>query len=220
MLYLGIHRMETIMKIIYLKKIYKKWSDKFIDLWYDYFYNVKTVGAVHYKNNRIIDYDYEPSPYSDLKKIFSSFTFNLNSHLLDYGCGKGRVLIMAVAFGCHKVTGIDFNNTMCDKAKANIKQCRFLNCEESVSIVNQDAIQYLIDPTVNYFFFFNPFHMKVFIYVLKNIQKSVEQSPRDIQLIFYRPQKSTIWQVERMGCFNLKKTIKEPYCLIYDNYKS
>ncbi|MDO5118367.1 MAG: hypothetical protein Q4D34_07765 [Eggerthellaceae bacterium] len=44
---------------------------------------------------------YEPTPYSVLERLASSGHIHRKSHLLDYGCGKGRVVFfMASTIGC------------------------------------------------------------------------------------------------------------------------
>ncbi|WP_316523109.1 RsmD family RNA methyltransferase [Neglectibacter sp. CSJ-5] len=193
-----------------------KYIDFLVDYWNDYRYNVKTCGAVHFRSSRVINFDYEPSSYSDLHKIFAEISFTKDSHLIDYGCGKGRVLIMAALYGCSRITGIELRPDLCQIAKTNVSNVWARNnTNVTIQILEQDAIQYKIDPSINYFFFYNPFHMKVFIYVLKNIQQSVLLSPRNVQLIFFKPQKSTIWQLEKMKFFTLQKELKESRCLIY-----
>lgn len=187
-----------------------------VDYWYDRQYHVKTCGVVRFKNSRIINFDYEPAPYFDLQKIFTEFSFLKDSHLIDYGCGKGRVLLMAALYGCPRVTGIDLNSDLCRIAESNVASLRtHKGMNTDIRVMEQDAIQYKIDPSINYFFFFNPFHLKVFIYVLKNIQNSVLQSPRNIWLIFLKPQRSTIWQVEKMRFFTLQTIMEKPRCLVY-----
>jgi len=73
-----------------------------------------------FKNNRIANYDYEPSPYSELIKVFTEFPFANNNHLLDYGCGKSRVLITAALFDCARVTGVEINRDMYRIAESSI----------------------------------------------------------------------------------------------------
>ena len=62
---------------------------------------------------------YEPTPYSVLQRIADSGHIHRRDHLLDYGCGKGRVaFFMASAVGC-RVTGIDHSRKLIDIAKGN-----------------------------------------------------------------------------------------------------
>ena len=75
---------------------------------------------------------------------------------------------MAVLYGCPRVTGIDLNSDLCRIAESNIAHLRIhKGINTDIQVMEQDAIQYKIDPSINYFFFFNPFHLKVFIYQVK-----------------------------------------------------
>ena len=59
---------------------------------------------------------YEPTPYSVLERLADSGHIGRKSHLLDYGCGKGRVAFyMASIVGC-RVTGIDHSQKLIDIA--------------------------------------------------------------------------------------------------------
>lgn len=62
---------------------------------------------------------YEPTPYSVLERLADSGYNKRRDHLLDYGCGKGRVaFFMASVVGC-RVTGIDHSQKLIDIAKEN-----------------------------------------------------------------------------------------------------
>ena len=62
---------------------------------------------------------YEPTPYSVLERLADSGFVKRCDHLLDYGCGKGRVAFyMASIVGC-RVTGIDHSAKLIDIAKEN-----------------------------------------------------------------------------------------------------
>ena len=57
---------------------------------------------------------YEPTPYSVLERLADSGHIKRKDHLLDYGCGKGRVaFFMASTMGC-RVTGIDRSQKLID----------------------------------------------------------------------------------------------------------
>ena len=67
---------------------------------------------------------YEPTPYSVLERLADSGYIKRRDHLLDYGCGKGRVaFFMASIVGC-RVTGIDHSAKLIDIAKENRRTSR------------------------------------------------------------------------------------------------
>lgn len=108
---------------------------------------------------------YEPTPYSVLQRLADSGHIQRKSHLLDYGCGKGRVAFyMASIVGC-RVTGIDHSQKLIDIAKENKSASRLgdritLRCCLAEQYEPQDE---------NIFFFFNPFSEKVFEGVLRRL---------------------------------------------------
>ena len=56
---------------------------------------------------------YEPTPCAVLQRLADSEHIRRGDHLLDYGCGKGRVtFFMASIVGC-RVTGIDHSRRPC-----------------------------------------------------------------------------------------------------------
>ena len=108
---------------------------------------------------------YEPTPYAVLERIAAAGLIKRRDHLLDYGCGKGRVaLFMASQVGC-RVTGIDHAQKLIDIASENRRAARL---GDRVTLTCRRAEQY--DPRgENVFFFFNPFSEKVLRGVLGRI---------------------------------------------------
>jgi len=108
---------------------------------------------------------YEPTPYSVLERLADSGHIKRKDHLLDYGCGKGRVaFFMASTIGC-RVTGIDHSQKLIDIAKENRRASRL---GDRVTLRCCLAEQYEVADE-NVFFFFNPFSEKVFEGVLRRL---------------------------------------------------
>lgn len=108
---------------------------------------------------------YELTPYSVLERLADSGHIGRKSHLLDYGCGKGRVaFFMASIVGC-RVTGIDHSQKLIDIAKENRSASRL---GDRVTLRCCLAEQYEVADE-NVFFFFNPFSEKVFVGVLRRL---------------------------------------------------
>ena len=79
--------------------------------------HIKTIGREDEDNPHYSPY--EPTPYSVLQRLADSGHIGRKDHLLDYGCGKGRVaFFMAATVGC-RVTGIDHSQKLIDMAKEN-----------------------------------------------------------------------------------------------------
>ena len=73
------------------------------------------------KGNNIHAKIYQGANYFLLEKVFSYLqNINANKNIVDFGCGKGRVLVVAAYYGFNKITGIDFAKELCDEARKNI----------------------------------------------------------------------------------------------------
>ena len=131
---------------------------------------------------------YEPTPYSVLERLVQSGTIRRKDHLLDYGCGKGRVVcFMASQIGCH-VTGLDHSGKLIDIARENRSQSR---TGDRTVLKCCRAEQYPVTDE-NVFFFFNPFSEKIFEIVLRQLVRSWYERPRRMTVICYYPSEAYI----------------------------
>ncbi|MEP7250792.1 MAG: class I SAM-dependent methyltransferase [Ginsengibacter sp.] len=131
---------------------------------------------------------YQGANYFLLEKAFDYLkSINANGHFVDFGCGKGRVLIVAAHYGFTKLTGIDFAAALCESAKKNIQsgQSRFPLAQ--FGIICDDAANYKVQDDDIVFFFFNPFDESVMLQVAKNILKSLKEKPRTIFIVYLNP---------------------------------
>ena len=129
-------------------------------------------------------YPYEPTPYSVLERLASSGLIRKGNHLLDMGCGKGRVdFFLAYQTRC-ACTGIDFDARMTEIAARN--QLHAVSGSR-VRFINKPAENYKIPDSVDRIYFFNPFAEDVLRIVLEKIQMSYYENPRHICLFFYYP---------------------------------
>jgi SAM-dependent methyltransferase len=122
--------------------------------------------------------DDENQQYEGLK----DFTF------IDLGAGKGRALLMASDYPFARVMGVEFMPDLCRAAQENIASYSASSNErqkcEQMEMVCQDAcdFQFPAGPLVVYLF--NPFSEPVFVKVLDNLRRSVEQAPREVYVAY------------------------------------
>jgi len=130
---------------------------------------------------------YMPAIYSVLDVVFKEIkTFQIK-HLLDIGSGKGRVLCVAAAKGCKKVSGIDFSKDLCISALNNLSIIQKSYPTLEAKIVCSDAFTYFIPDDVDCIFFFNPFDEYLMKGVLNKIQYSLINHPRKLKIIYANP---------------------------------
>ncbi|MCR5706421.1 MAG: class I SAM-dependent methyltransferase [Acholeplasmatales bacterium] len=153
-----------------------------IDVRYDELLKIHTTGRDDSISN-LTNFPYEPSPYEVLLRLYNSGYIKKNNTLLDYGCGKGRVdFYLSYQTKCHTI-GVEYNERLYNKALMNKESGRFNRSE----FVLKRAEEYQIDNSIDRFYFFNPFNLKVLNKVILNIIDSYDKSNRETLLFFYYP---------------------------------
>ena len=152
--------------------------------------HIRTIGREDESNANYSPY--EPTPYAVLQRLADSGHIRRKSHLLDYGCGKGRVaFFMASVVGC-RATGIDHSQKLIDIAKENH---RASDLGDRVTLTCCRAEQYAPDGE-DACFFFNPFSAKVFEGVMRRLAQSCRERPRALTVICYYPSEAYIGLLE------------------------
>jgi len=206
-----------------------------IEKYYDDILNISTIfedADDAFLNERKVFFNYQPTSYYFLEKLFKLFPFTNQDHLIDFGCGKGRVLFMAAYNQCKIVTGYEINKQRYDILSENVEKYQNKFGKESVINILQEDAQYVkLDDTANKFFFFNPFELKVYVKVVNNIMASFKNNERNIAIYLYRPHESTVRYLDLIEIFNKNvyightfmttdiSKVDMPQFAIYSNYK-
>jgi SAM-dependent methyltransferase len=131
---------------------------------------------------------YQGAHYFLLEKSFDYLKeMKVKGTVVDFGCGKGRVMAVAALYGFTKIKGIDFASALCAKAKENINKIQPLFPDAVFSVICDDAINYTIQKEDSIFFFFNPFDEIILIKVVKNILQSLKEKLREIYVVYINP---------------------------------
>lgn len=152
--------------------------------------------------NRAHGHDYKPSPCSLFEWTMGAIDYDFSRlTFVDYGAGKGRVLLLASQYPFAAVGGIEFAEELHDDAVMNIAQfprsrmkCRNVECvlDDATAIGPPEG------ESVNYFF--NPFSREAFAEVLHNLVVSYRQRPRRLYLILVDPIATDL--VDQSGVFS------------------
>lgn len=110
-----------------------------------------------------------------------------NSHVIDIGCGSGKILAAAISKGFRKVSGIDLDKEGLKNATIACTEINKRYRKTEFEIINADAARFVIPDSVNVIFMFNPFGERTMQEVIKNIKRSFELSPRRICIIYQNP---------------------------------
>jgi len=124
-------------------------------------------------------------PFAEMLKVIAP---PKDCTFVDVGCGKGKVLLMAMDYGFHHITGIEFASELCEAARKNVETVRRrkgLRC--SIEILECDAAGYVVRPQDTVFYIFHPFDDFVMSIFIDNVVASVKSHPRPIWLIYSYP---------------------------------
>jgi SAM-dependent methyltransferase len=178
------------------------------DYWFDIRYGTDTNNRLNLENltvpskNRRRGRPYQATRAVPLKRLFRLIRPVLppGSVLLDLGCGKGRVMMVASEFPFREIRGLEFARELCNIGRKNCEIYKKANrIDIELSIIESDAADYMIRPDENVFFFYNSFDEKILNKVLANIGRSLDRAPRKALFIFYNPHLSHV--MEKRGRF-------------------
>ena len=136
--------------------------------------------------------DYIPTRGRAFRKLLDSLSLPKNSVFVDFGCGKGKLLLLASRYRFKRIVGIEFSPELAEIAKQNAARFETLSRERaigtcSIEVVCCDAAEYKFRDNENVLFFFNPFSSSVMSQVLANIERSFERKPREMWLLYNDP---------------------------------
>ncbi len=160
-------------------------------------------------------YGYQPTRLRPFRKLMSELKFPPGSALVDVGCGKGRVLLLASDYGFRRITGVEFAKELCAIARENVARYRRkTGMQTDICIVEGDAVDYEVRDDDNVFFMFNPFSAALVEKIVQNIVRSLASKDRKVFIIYNNPR----WgeTVERQG-FSLFLDQDGGEWLVYSN---
>ena len=155
---------------------------------------------------------YEPTPYSALEVLFENYKLTSNDRVVDFGCGKGRLNFFINYLFDATVIGVEMDEDFYEDAMEN-RNCyleNFKSSEDRIQFYRCLAQEYEIEPEDNRFYFFNPFSIQIFMKIINNILRSVEEHPREIELVLYYVSDDYIYFLENQSSFELKKEVILP----------
>lgn len=174
---------------------------------YDHQLNIKTSDIQMGIHRSFTYHRYEPTPYGALDLLFEKYEIQSGDHVVDFGCGKGRLnFYLAYRFGA-RVTGIEMNEAFYKDCLHNLKSYQGKNAQH-IDFAQTLAEKYEVPPTANRFYFFNPFTIDIFRTVVNNILLSVEQAYRPVEIILYYPAPYYVFFLENHSMFSLKLEVQ------------
>ena len=145
---------------------------------------------------------YFPTRVRPFMKMLKTLNLNKsNTVFVDFGCGKGRALLLAAEFGIKKVKGIEFCDKLSSIALNNMQiySDKYSTSSVEFEIINNDMSLYNLDELDNLFYFYNPCDEYILDKVIHNIIDSFSGTSRCGTIVYQN------------------NTINHP--TIFDNYK-
>lgn len=130
---------------------------------------------------------YEVTPYDALSVTCERLHIKPTDCVVDFGCGKGRILFFFNHYYLCKVKGIEIDPVLYQQLEDNkaYYSVRFHERESMIQLYHMKAEDYKISKEDNIFYFFNPCAPEPFAKILENIVLSIEESARVVTLILY-----------------------------------
>jgi len=150
---------------------------------------IRTVGMREWAFNKVHYNRYEATPYKALDKLAEDYMFRDVDRIVDFGCGRGRVVFYLHNRFQLPVVGIEANHQTYEEAIENkaVYSLKAKHITAPIEFKYGLAQHYKIDKRDNCFYFFNPFSVHIFRKVVYNILRSVEKDNRTVDLILYYP---------------------------------
>lgn len=168
--------------------------------------------------NRASGRMYEAAQARPFLQLLCLLNFDHDSNFVDFGCGKGRALILAAEYGFARIVGVEFASNLCKIASQNIAIFKRRSGRGSkIEIINHDAAVYPIRANDNVFFMYNPFDADIMGAVIDNILESVAAYPRQVFLVYLNPLCRDVIERKREFCLVANHLFCRSRFMVYSN---
>jgi SAM-dependent methyltransferase len=132
---------------------------------------------------------YEAVSYFILEKLLTEFRkLSTATSIVDLGCGKGRVMVVAAYFGFTQIKGIDFAKELCEEASRNMEKTALIIPGIHRRVIHADVLDYTISPEDAVFFMFNPFVEETLNSFVDKLEASCKLFSRKTYFLYASPQ--------------------------------
>ena len=167
---------------------------RFGDIDYDCDYGVDTTWARLPLGVRLreifCERQYQPTVPDEFREIMERIDIDWNEYtFIDLGSGKGRALLLASEYPFRRVIGVEVQHDLHLIAEKNIAgfESERKVCSDIRSYAG-DAREFEFPNEPIFLYLFNPFPEYVLKTVTENLQRSLEQNPREVIVIYNTPE--------------------------------
>lgn len=117
-----------------------------------------------------------------------------NYSFIDFGAGKGRIVLSAALLPFRKVYGVEFSPDLVSRAENNLAAFRRHAPQTApVEIVCCDAAAFNLPSGNLVCYFYNPFDETIMRKVVESLESALDSAARDIKVIYVDPQCSHLF---------------------------
>jgi SAM-dependent methyltransferase len=133
------------------------------------------------------DLPYQPCWWLPSRRVLRDLRPGSSDVLIDLGCGKGQILLIAAMLPLERVVGIDLDEELVSSAKRNIELARPHLKARTVECLARNVLDHPFDDDSTIVFMFNPFIGNTFRTAVSRIFESHDRRPRTLHIIYAFP---------------------------------
>jgi len=161
------------------------------DWWFDFHHNVDTSSQLRDQEERgwrrdAVNFHYLPIRPKCARRVLRNLVIpdRRQYTFIDFGSGKGRMLLMAAQAGFGHVCGVELRQELHKQAVQNFRQyAEATDC--TFDSLNMDAADFEFPNRKLVLFFFNPFGSEVMMKVVSKLIVSLDVCARDIWIVLH-----------------------------------
>jgi hypothetical protein len=164
---------------------------RLFDRWNERRYGITTSGRIWPEELGLPSGDdyhgglYIPSSWVILRHLFKTLAVTEDDVFVDYGSGKGRVLVVAAQQPFKRVIGVEMLEDHNRRARENLERNRDRFRCHDVRVVTADATEWQVPDDLTIAYFYAPFPPQMFGQVLGQLFASLDRRPRPLRLVYY-----------------------------------
>jgi len=157
------------------------------EIWFDIVKGVDTTSPQH-PTPSTHSVPYQGADPHVVKQLFSIIPDRAKeSTFVDFGCGKGRALIIALEHGFKDVIGVEIAPELVSICKNNLSKVTRNQTLATVRLIQADASTFELPQGPITAFFFNPFKGPPLEQVALNLTKNAARTGAEVWLIYINP---------------------------------
>lgn len=162
------------------------------DMEYDWEHRVNTTSGTVGWRARLLGMFHSPYQATDparFREMMASLPITFDKFIfVDLGSGKGRTLLMASEYPFRRIVGVELIAELHRAAEENIRlyHSTAQRCSQ-IEAVCSDACEFVLPDTPLVLYLFNPLPEAGLLRVVRNLERSLEQSPRPVWIVYHNP---------------------------------